>query len=348
MTIVLSAIPSASSWSSSSPTHLSWSIIASWYSDCQRPDWPRLSGFGWVRKCIFEEFVHTKNGLFALTWRAMKSLVLPAISSSIVSMRFDVSCPVSSIVCVPSAFALQARPPPRAEILAEVRIVLFGRIVALFGLLAGVEVEEEAEELVEAVHRRQELVLVAEMVLAELSGGVTERPEQFGDGGILCPQAKIRARKPYLAQAGAKDALPRHERRAAGGATLLAIAVGEDHPLLCEPIDIRRPVAHHAAAVGADVGLSDVVAPDHQDVGLPLSHLSVSPTYCVRVPHMADAIAFSWPLSSCTPAGWNDSRGMSPFADDAGAALVRGSCQRRMAKHPRESTHASRRARTRG
>src|SRR5271165_7154447 len=82
------------------------------------------------------------------------------------------------------------------------------------------------------------------MVLAELSGGVTERPEQFGDGGILRPQAQVRARKPDLAQAGAKDALPRHERRAAGGAALLAIAVGEDHPLFCEPIDVRRPIRH--------------------------------------------------------------------------------------------------------
>src|SRR5271165_3927420 len=62
------------------------------------------------------------------------------------------------------------------------------------------------EELVETVHRRQELVLVAEMVLAELAGGVAQRPQQLGDGGILRPQAQVRARKPYLAQAGAKDA----------------------------------------------------------------------------------------------------------------------------------------------
>ena len=52
MTSVLSAMPSSSSRSSSSPTCLSWSIITSWYSDCQRPDWPRLSGLAWVRKCM--------------------------------------------------------------------------------------------------------------------------------------------------------------------------------------------------------------------------------------------------------------------------------------------------------
>ena len=35
-----------------------------------------------------------------------------------------------------------------------------------------VEVVEVAEELVEAVHGRQELVAVAQVVLAELAGGV--------------------------------------------------------------------------------------------------------------------------------------------------------------------------------
>ena len=37
MTIVSSAMPSSSSWSSSWPTCLSWSIIVSWYGDCHAP-----------------------------------------------------------------------------------------------------------------------------------------------------------------------------------------------------------------------------------------------------------------------------------------------------------------------
>src|SRR6218665_1773339 len=61
-TNVLSAMPSVSRKSSSSPMHLSWSIITSWYSDCQRPDWPRLSGFTWVHACMCEVLNHTKNG----------------------------------------------------------------------------------------------------------------------------------------------------------------------------------------------------------------------------------------------------------------------------------------------
>ena len=59
----------------------------------------------------------------------------------------------------------------RAE-LGEVGGVL--RIVRQFRLLLGVEMVEIAEELVEAVHGRQRLVAVADMVLAELSGGVAE------------------------------------------------------------------------------------------------------------------------------------------------------------------------------
>jgi hypothetical protein len=45
-------------------------------------------------------------------------------------------------------------------------------IVAVLGLLLGVQVVEVAVELVEAVDRRQQLVAVAQVVLAELAGGV--------------------------------------------------------------------------------------------------------------------------------------------------------------------------------
>jgi hypothetical protein len=45
----------------------------------------------------------------------------------------------------------------------------------------GVQVVEVAEELVEAVYGRQELVAVAEMVLAELCGSITLRLEQLGN-----------------------------------------------------------------------------------------------------------------------------------------------------------------------
>src|SRR5208337_5146346 len=55
-------------------------------------------------------------------------------------------------------------------------------IVRVLRFVHGVEVIEVAEELVEAVNCRQEFVTVTKMVLAELSGDVTERFEQFGKG----------------------------------------------------------------------------------------------------------------------------------------------------------------------
>ena len=52
------------------------------------------------------------------------------------------------------------------------RVQQFLRIAGVRGIFHRVEVIEVAEELIEAVHRRQELVEVAKVVLAELARGV--------------------------------------------------------------------------------------------------------------------------------------------------------------------------------
>ena len=70
-------------------------------------------------------------------------------------------------------------------------------------LLLRVQVVEVAEELVEAVVRRQHLVAVAEVVLAELAGHVALRLEQAGDRRIFLLHALGRARQPDLGEAGA-------------------------------------------------------------------------------------------------------------------------------------------------
>ena len=127
---------------------------------------------------------HTKNGLPASFWRLMKSLAAATNSSSQVSMRFVVErAGVLDLLLADLAPArllgrivLVGRPgmdhAARAEVLAEVREVLLGRIVVHLRLFLGVEVIEVAEELVEAVVGRQHVVEIAEMVLAELSGRV--------------------------------------------------------------------------------------------------------------------------------------------------------------------------------
>src|SRR5262249_30488642 len=58
-------------------------------------------------------------------------------------------------------------------------------IVRMFRFVLRVEMIEVAEELVEAVHCRQEFVAVAEVVLAELSGRVALWLQQLGNGRIL-------------------------------------------------------------------------------------------------------------------------------------------------------------------
>ena len=102
MTNVLSAMPRSSSAFKTAPTFLSWSIIVSWYSLCQRPDWPMLSGLVWVRACMWVVFTHTKNGLLAFFCRVMKSTARFVTLSSIVTIRALVSGPVSLHTCLPT------------------------------------------------------------------------------------------------------------------------------------------------------------------------------------------------------------------------------------------------------
>ena len=80
-------------------------------------------------------------------------------------------------------------------------------IVGKLRLFFGVQVIEIAEELVEAVHRRQEFVLVAEVVLAELTGGIAERLEHFGDGRIFRLESDRGAGHADLGEAGAQRVL---------------------------------------------------------------------------------------------------------------------------------------------
>ena len=65
-------------------------------------------------------------------------------------------------------------------------------------LLLGVQVIKVPKELVEPVHGWQHLVAVAEVVLAELTGNITERLEQTGDGRIFLLHALWRTRQTDL------------------------------------------------------------------------------------------------------------------------------------------------------
>ena len=125
-------------------------------------------------------FTQQKNGLRRLCWRWMKSQAASTNSSSQVSIRFRVSGPVSWIRCLPTrpqrgcsfgsslVVALHRSTPARAEPLLGTARSRACRVVGVLRVLLGVQVVEVPEELVEAVHGRQELVPVPEVVLAEL------------------------------------------------------------------------------------------------------------------------------------------------------------------------------------
>ena len=101
---------------------------------------------------------------------------------------------------------------PRGPNLARNAAIL--RVVGILRLLLRIEVVEVAEEFVEAMHRRQVLVAVAEMILAELASRVALRLEQLGERRVLVGQPFLGARQADLEQAGAEARLAGDERRA--------------------------------------------------------------------------------------------------------------------------------------
>ncbi len=68
--------------------------------------------------------------------------------------------------------AKQCSTPRGPKLLLECRVL---GIVRQFRLFFGVQVIEVAEELVESVHGRQVFIAIAEMVFAELAGGIAQR-----------------------------------------------------------------------------------------------------------------------------------------------------------------------------
>jgi hypothetical protein len=158
----------------------------------------------------------------------------------------------------------------RSKLLLEFRIL---GIVRQFRLFLGVEVIEIAEKFIEAVHTRQIFVAIAQVVLAELTGGVAERLQQFGDRRIFRVQSDHGAGHADFGQAGADRVLTGDEGRSAGRAALLAVPIGESRAFLRDPVDVWGLVAHHTLAVVADVPIADIVSPNDEDVWfVELSH----------------------------------------------------------------------------
>ena len=129
----------------------------------------------------------------------------------------------------------------RADLVLERR-----RVVRVARVLHRVEVVEVAEELVEAVHRRQELVEVAQVVLAELAGGVAHRLEGGGDRRRLRGHADREPAWPTVVRPVRIGSSPVMKLARPGGAARLGVVVGEAHALGGELVEVRRPAGHDA------------------------------------------------------------------------------------------------------
>src|SRR3954452_22803394 len=100
------------------------------------------------------------------------------------------------------------------------------------------------EELIEAVNRRQELVAVTQVVLAELARGLAYRLEHGCNGRGFIWNAERRAGLADRGEAGADGQLAGDEVRAPGRATRLRVVVSEPHALRSQPIQVGRPTGH--------------------------------------------------------------------------------------------------------
>src|SRR5262249_56803165 len=97
------------------------------------------------------------------------------------------------------------------------------------------------------MRRGEKLVLVPQMVLAELAARVPQRLQQFRDRRIVRPQTNIGAWHPDLGQAGADRILAGDERSASGGAALLAVVIGEGRTFVADAVDVGGAIRHLAA-----------------------------------------------------------------------------------------------------
>ena len=147
----------------------------------------------------------------------------------------------------------------RAVFLSERRVL---RIVRIVGFFLGIEVVEVSEELIESVHGGQMLIAIAEVVLAELAGGIAETLHEIPNRRILEAETKRRARRADLGEACTDRRLARNKGGASGSATLLPIEIREHRAFFGDAIDVRCLVTHDAVVVATGVEPANVVGHD--------------------------------------------------------------------------------------
>ena len=197
---MLSAMPRSSMAFRSLPTCPSCSTMPSAYSvRAVSPGGLRRSAATWVRRCIRVLLYQQKNGLpaCALPLDVVDGRVRGLVVDRLHPLLRERAGVLDRLLADAPEPGIDGRVVPvrglalhhaaRAEHPLELGVA---RVRPLLRLLLGVQVVEVAEELVEPVDGRQKLVQVAEVVLAELAGGVAVVLEQLGDGRVFLLQAR--------------------------------------------------------------------------------------------------------------------------------------------------------------
>ena len=125
---------------------------------------------------------------------------------------------------------------------------------------------EITEEFVEPVHRGQELVPIAQMVLAKLPSRVAHRFQHGSDGRRLIRHADRGPGLPDRGEPGADRQLASDEVGTAGRAARFGVIVGEHHSFGSQLIEVRRPAGHDTPVIRADVEPTDVVTHDEDNI----------------------------------------------------------------------------------
>ena len=131
-----------------------------------------------------------------------------------------------------------------------------------------IEVIQVAPELLEAVRGRQCVGVVAEMILAELAGVVTEIEQELGKRRGARLQIGRATRQLRGDHAGAQRVHAGEEGVPACRAALLGVIGHEDRAFVADAIDVGRFADHQATMVDARLHPTNVVTHDEENVGL--------------------------------------------------------------------------------
>ena len=135
---------------------------------------------------------------------------------------------------------------------------------------------EVSEEFIETMHGRQVIVAITLVVLAELTGGVSSGLQNGGDGYVTFLPALFCSWQTHFGHPSAYWYVPAEECSASCGATLLTVVVSKRQAFFGDAVDVRGAISHHPAVVVTDIPSTDVITPDHEDIGFLLLCLSIN------------------------------------------------------------------------